>query len=91
MVLCGMFQLVLTTPAIISFDTICIISIIRYYMTWKTNQLELYKKKWIYISVSAVYIFEILLNLSHSIMAFMGVPVIQLTTLCIGMTWVGSI
>ena len=60
-------------------------------MTWKTNQLELYKKKWIYISVSAVYIFEILLNLSHSIMAFMGVPVIQLTTLCIGMTWVGSI
>ena len=91
MVLCGMFQLVLTTPAIISFDTICIISIIRYYMTWKTNQLELYKKKWIYISVSAVYIFEILLNLSHSIMALMGVPVIQLTTLCTGMTWVGSI
>ena len=85
LVLCGMFQLVLTTPAQISFNTICIISIIRYYMTWKTNQLELYKKNRIFISVCAVYIGENLLNLSFLIMALMDFPVITLATLCSGM------
>ena len=53
-------------------------------MTWKTNQLELYKKNRIFISVCAVYIGEILLNLSYSIMALMDFPVIQLATLCSG-------
>ena len=55
MILCGLIQLTTITPALLTFDTICVISAVRYHMTWKINQLEHFKKHRILLSVGAVY------------------------------------
>ena len=82
--LCGLIQLTTITPAKISFDTVGIISVVRYYMTWKTNQLELFKKHWILISVGAIYLVEHLLSFFFFIIAQMDYPMLMLSTVCAG-------
>ena len=69
----------------ITFDTICIISVVRYHMTWKTNQLELFKKNLIFLSVAVVYLAEhILGGLLYFIIAQTDFSVIQPATVCAG-------
>ena len=82
--LCGLIQLTTITPSMITFDTICIISVVRYHMTWKTNQLELFKKHRILLSVAAVYFAEHILGLVYFIIAQMDFSVIQPSTACVG-------
>ena len=82
--LCGLIQLTTITPSMITFDTICIISVVRYHMTWKTNQLELFKKHHILLLVAAVYFAEHILALFYFVIAQMDFSVIQPSTACAG-------
>ena len=85
LILCGFIQVTTMMPIKISFDTLCIISVVRYYMTWKTNQLESIKKHQILISVGAVYLIEHLIALFFFINSQMDEPIIQtLVGLCAG-------
>ena len=85
LILCGFIQITTMTPIKISFDTLCIISVVRYYMTWKTNQLESIKKHQILISVGAVYLIEHLIALFFFINSQMDEPIIKtLVGVCVG-------
>ena len=85
LVLCGLIQITTLTPVKISFDTLCIISVVRYYMTWKTNQLESIKKHQILISVGAVYLIEHLIALFFFINSQIDEPIIKtLVGVCAG-------
>ena len=91
LVLCGLIQITTLTPVKISFDTLCIISVVRYYMTWKTNQLESIKKYQILISVGAVYLIEHLIGLFFFINSQMDEPIIKtFIGVCVGQYNVSS-
>ena len=84
MILCGLIQLTTITPAFLTFDTICIISAVRYHMTWKINQLELFKKHQFRLSVGAVYFAEHIFGFFSFIIAQMDFSMIQPSTVCAG-------
>ena len=81
---CGLLQLTTTTPAILTFHSLCIISVVRYHMTWKINQLELFKKHKILLSVGAVYVIEHILGMFFFIIAHMDFSMTQPSTACAG-------
>ena len=75
LLLCGFIQITTMIPIKLSFDTLCIISVVRYYMTWKTTKLESIKKQQILISVGAVYVVEHLIILFLFINGQMDIPI----------------
>ena len=84
MILCGLIQLTTITPAFLTFDTICIISAVRYHMTWKINQLELFKIHQFRMSVGAVYFVKHIFGFFCFIIAQMDYSMIQPSTVCAG-------
>ena len=91
MILCGLIQLTTITPALLTFDTICVISAVRYHMTWKINQLEHFKKHQILLSVGAVYFVEHILALFYFIIAQTDYSMIQPSTVCAGKDLMNSV
>ena len=89
--LCGLIQLTTITPSMITFDTICIISVVRYHMTWKINQLELFNKRKILLSVGAVYFAEHILGMLFFIIASMDFSLTQPSTVCAGKDTLGKV
>ena len=81
---CGLLQLTTITPGILTFHMLCIISVVRYYMTWKTNQLELFKTHKILLSVGAVYFMEHILGMFFFIIAYMDFSLMQPSSSCAG-------
>ena len=81
---CGLIQLTTITPGQLTYNTICVVSVVRYYMTWKINQLELFNKHKILLSVCAVYFAEHILGMFFFIIAHMDFSFNQPSTACAG-------
>ena len=81
---CSLIQLTTLTPGMLTYDTICIVSVVRYHMTWKINQLESFNKHKILLTVGAVYFAEHILGIFCFIISYMDFSFTQPSTACAG-------
>ena len=81
---CSLIQLTALTPGMLTYDTICIVSVVRYHMTRKINQLEFFNKHKILLTVGAVYFAEHILGIFCFIISYMDFSFTQPSTACAG-------